>query len=64
LLGIPFRRPDDYFAEMIKDDKHMGKVKNVLLKEKRLMVEAGERKKNRYVVFFIIIVVFAIWIFS
>ena len=24
--GVPFDRPDDYFAEMIKSDQHMFKV--------------------------------------
>lgn len=24
--GVPFSRPDDYFAEMIKSDEHMAKV--------------------------------------
>ena len=24
--GIPFNRPDDYFAEMLKSDDHMFKV--------------------------------------
>ena len=25
-LGIPFRRPEDYFAEMVKSDQHIQKV--------------------------------------
>lgn len=25
--GVPFSRPDDYFAEMVKSDEHMAKVK-------------------------------------
>ena len=25
-LGVPTRRPDDYFAEMVKTDDHMRKV--------------------------------------
>jgi hypothetical protein len=33
---------------MIKNDQQMGKVKNVLLKERREMVDADNRKKNRY----------------
>ena len=28
-LGIPYRRPDDYFAEMIKSDAHMARVFNL-----------------------------------
>jgi rRNA-processing protein EBP2 len=29
---IPISRPDDFFAEMLKDDAHMAKVKGKLLK--------------------------------
>ena len=36
---VPFERPADYFAEMMKDDEHMDKVKAKLL-------EAAERKKR------------------
>ena len=36
---MPFERPSDYFAEMMKDDEHMDKVKAKLL-------EAAERKKR------------------
>lgn len=33
-LGIPTRRPDDYFAEMAKSDEHMQKVrKNLMAKQ-------------------------------
>ncbi|KAJ0180117.1 hypothetical protein K1T71_004708 [Dendrolimus kikuchii] len=33
-LGIPTRRPDDYFAEMAKSDEHMQKVrKNLMTKQ-------------------------------
>ena len=47
MTGIPYHRPDDYYAEMVKTDEHMKKVKGVLLKEKREIEEAAERKKNR-----------------
>lgn len=26
-LSIPYKRPDDYFAEMVKTDEHMLKIK-------------------------------------
>lgn len=29
-LGVPTRRPDDYFAQMAKSDHHMKKVTSVL----------------------------------
>lgn len=32
-LGIPTRRPDDYFAEMAKTDEHMQKVRTMLVKK-------------------------------
>jgi len=47
VLTIPRDRPDDFFAEMIKTDIHMSKVKSTLLKEKRLITEAQQRTKRR-----------------
>jgi len=44
---IPYTRPEDFFAEMIKTDDHMSKVKSVLLRENRLIEEAQERTKIR-----------------
>ncbi|CAN1842664.1 Probable rRNA-processing protein EBP2 homolog [Linum perenne] len=46
-MGLPFLRPPDYYAEMVKSDAHMVKVKSRLLAEKRNMEEAEERKKAR-----------------
>ncbi|KAF8379325.1 hypothetical protein HHK36_028759 [Tetracentron sinense] len=46
-MGLPFLRPSDYYAEMVKTDAHMGKVKGRLLVEKRNMEEAEERRKTR-----------------
>uniref|UniRef100_A0A2P2QML4 Uncharacterized protein MANES_06G137800 n=1 Tax=Rhizophora mucronata TaxID=61149 RepID=A0A2P2QML4_RHIMU len=46
-MGLPFLRPPDYYAEMVKSDAHMGKVKGRLLVEKRKVEEAEERKKAR-----------------
>lgn len=45
--GRPFLRPSDYYAEMVKSDTHMEKVKGRLLAEKRKMEEADERRKAR-----------------
>jgi rRNA-processing protein EBP2 len=45
--GLPYKRPDDFFAEMIKSDDHMHKVKSSLLREKRVIDEAQERRKIR-----------------
>ncbi|KAA8539837.1 hypothetical protein F0562_026529 [Nyssa sinensis] len=43
----PFLRPPDYYAEMVKNDGHMEKVKGRLLAEKRRIEEAEERRKAR-----------------
>ncbi|EPS58797.1 hypothetical protein M569_16016, partial [Genlisea aurea] len=45
--GLPFLRPSDYYAEMVKSDTHMEKVKVRLLSEKKKLEEAEERKKAR-----------------
>ncbi|XP_031093244.1 probable rRNA-processing protein EBP2 homolog [Ipomoea triloba] len=45
--GVPFLRPSDYYAEMVKSDVHMEKVKGRLLAEKKKIEEAEERKKAR-----------------
>ncbi|KAL2325507.1 hypothetical protein Fmac_024565 [Flemingia macrophylla] len=46
-MGLPFLRPADYYAEMVKTDGHMEKVKGRILAEKRKMEEAEERRKAR-----------------
>jgi len=44
---IPWERPPDFFAEMLKPDAHMAKVKESLLKERARMDAVSERKKLR-----------------
>jgi rRNA-processing protein EBP2 len=44
---VPFERPLDYFAEMMKDDEHMGKVKGKLLEEAERKKRAQEARKLR-----------------
>lgn len=46
-MGLPFLRPADYYAEMVKTDDHMKKVKGQILAEKRKIEEAEERRKAR-----------------
>jgi rRNA-processing protein EBP2 len=46
-MGLPFLRPADYYAEMVKTDTHMEKVKGQLLAEKRKIEDAEERRKAR-----------------
>jgi len=43
--GIPFTRPEDFFAEMIKTDDHMAKIKDRLIFETK-KIEAVERRKS------------------
>jgi rRNA-processing protein EBP2 len=41
--GAPWRRPPDYYAESVKSDAHMAKVKGQLMHEQRLIEEAEQR---------------------
>jgi len=45
--GIPFSRPADYFAEMVKSDEHMGKIKKKLVDEAAGKKAAAEARKQR-----------------
>lgn len=44
---IPFKRPEDYFAPMLKNDEHMTRVRALLLKEKQRGEEAAMRRKAK-----------------
>lgn len=46
-MGIPTKRPDDYFAEMAKSDVHMQKVAQVLLKKQTATEKAEKVRKLR-----------------
>ncbi|KND93864.1 rRNA-processing protein EBP2 [Tolypocladium ophioglossoides CBS 100239] len=45
--GVPFSRPKDYFAEMIKEDAHMDKVKAKMIEEAAAKKAATEARKLR-----------------
>ena len=45
--GVPYQRPMDFYAESVKPDSHMAKVKQVLLNEKKKIEEIEERKRQR-----------------
>ncbi|KAI4284858.1 MAG: hypothetical protein L6R38_001123 [Xanthoria sp. 2 TBL-2021] len=45
--GIAFSRPADYFAEMVKSDEHMGKVKQRMTDEAANRKAAAEARKQR-----------------
>ncbi|EHA56630.1 rRNA processing protein Ebp2 [Pyricularia oryzae 70-15] len=45
--GVPFTRPGDYFAEMVKPDEHMEKVKAKLVEDATAKKAAAEARKLR-----------------
>ncbi|KND02564.1 uncharacterized protein SPPG_03021 [Spizellomyces punctatus DAOM BR117] len=45
--GVPFSRPDDFFAEMVKTDEHMAKVRQRLLDEAASIQAAEQARKQR-----------------
>ncbi len=42
-----FSRPDDYFAEMVKSDEHMTKVRQRLINEEQKIKASEESKRQR-----------------
>lgn len=46
-LKVPFSRPLDYFAEMVKSDEHMDQLKNKLLQEAADKKASEEAKRQR-----------------
>ncbi|GAA5899954.1 EBP2 family rRNA-processing protein [Sporobolomyces salmoneus] len=45
--SLPFHRPSDYFAEMVKTDDHMSKIRQSLLDEQAGMKASEEARKLR-----------------
>ena len=45
--GVPFTRPNDYFAEMVKSDEHMGKIKQKMTDDAASKRAAADAKKQR-----------------
>jgi rRNA-processing protein EBP2 len=45
--GVPFSRPSDYFAEMVKSDEHMGKIKAKLVDDAAGKKAAAEARRQR-----------------
>lgn len=45
--GVPFTRPTDYFAEMVKADEHMEKVKGKLIEEAASKKASADARKQR-----------------
>ncbi|KAL9612505.1 MAG: hypothetical protein Q9167_002890 [Letrouitia subvulpina] len=45
--GVPSTRPADFFAEMVKSDEHMGKIKQKMVDEAARRKAAAEVRKQR-----------------
>lgn len=45
--GVPFSRPADYFAEMVKTDEHMGKIRQKMTDAEAGKRAAAEARKQR-----------------
>lgn len=45
--GVPFSRPIDYFAEMVKSDEHMEKIKQKMTDEAANKMAVAEARKQR-----------------
>jgi len=46
-FNIPYKRPIDYFAEMLKTDEHMSKIRKKLLEEQKGVEDGESRRKQR-----------------
>lgn len=44
---MPFSRPTDYFAEMVKSDEHMGKIKQKMVDEASNKKAGSEARRQR-----------------
>ena len=44
--NVPYLRPDDYYAEMVKSDGHMQRIRDSLLFEQKKMKAFEQRKRN------------------
>ena len=44
---MPFTRPSDYFAEMVKSDAHMERIRQRLLDESATIKRSDEKRKER-----------------
>jgi rRNA-processing protein EBP2 len=45
--GVPFSRPNDYFAEMVKSEEHMGRVRQRLVDDAAGKKAATEARRQR-----------------
>ena len=45
--SLPFTRPADYFAEMVKSDSHMERIRQRLLDESASIKRSEDKRKER-----------------
>ena len=45
--GVSWLRPEDYYAEMVKSDRHMARIKDQLQYEQKRIALADQRRKAR-----------------
>ncbi|KAK6333407.1 rRNA-processing protein and EBNA1-binding protein ebp2 [Orbilia javanica] len=45
--GAPFTRPTDYFAEMVKSEEHMGKIKEKIKEQAAMKQASADAKRQR-----------------
>jgi rRNA-processing protein EBP2 len=45
--NFPFTRPSDYFAEMVKSDSHMERIRQRLLDETAAIKKSEDKRKER-----------------
>lgn len=46
--GVPFERPNDYYAEMLKSDEHMERIRQKLLDDSADIKASEQAKKQRH----------------
>ncbi len=46
-LGVAYLRPEDYFAEMMKTDDHMKRVRQSLLSRQKILEQKEKARKQR-----------------
>ena len=46
-LGVPTQRPEDYYAEMVKTDDHMRRVRQCLLSRQKVLEQKEKARKMR-----------------
>lgn len=46
--GLPYERPNDYYAEMLKSDEHMERIRQKLLDDSANIKASEQAKKQRH----------------